>query len=114
MKLNQVLHEESEITFDMSTISHDRPSVVFNPTNNQPAISTQQSADNPPDKITLDVPLFIRLLEWAKEDAGSDMQLHKIAEKIITMSRIEQTLSMQNYDEIISCCKKTRKLNDKS
>jgi hypothetical protein len=34
---------------------------------------------NPKDIIKLDVPLFIRLLEYAREDAKSDMDLHKVA-----------------------------------
>lgn len=33
------------------------------------------------DKITVDVPLFIRLLEYAREDAQTDMDLHNVAEK---------------------------------
>jgi len=30
---------------------------------------------NPQDKITVDVPLFIRLLEYAREDAKTDIDL---------------------------------------
>ena len=41
---------------------------------------------NPADKITVDVPLFIRLLEYAREDAKTDMDLHKVAENILSMS----------------------------
>lgn len=115
MKLNQVFHEDDEFAFDISPIGNDRPSVTFEPTDKQPAISDHQSTDNPPDKISLDVPLLIRLMEWAREDAEDDMQLHSVTEKLVAMSRTEQTLSMRNYDDIISCCAlNNKKVHNKS
>jgi hypothetical protein len=36
---------------------------------------------NPKDTITVDVPLFIRLLEYAREDAKTDMDLHRCNRK---------------------------------
>jgi len=56
---------------------------------------------NPKDKITLDVPLFIRLLEYAREDAKTDMDLHNVAEKIIELSTTGNTLTMTDYDQIV-------------
>jgi hypothetical protein len=56
---------------------------------------------NPKDIIKVDVPLFIRLLEYAREDAKTDMDLHNIAENIIRLSETGKTLSMSNYDAII-------------
>jgi adenylyl- and sulfurtransferase ThiI len=35
------------------------------------------------DIVTMDVPLFIRALEYAKEDAQEDMDLHDFAERAI-------------------------------
>lgn len=63
-------------------------------------VSSTQS--NEVDKVTLDVPLFIRLLEYAKEDAQSDMDLHKVAENIIEMAQGGTTLTMDDYDAIVS------------
>ena len=113
MKLNQILHEAE---FDFNTIDNDdRPGVVFNPVDAQPAISTQQSTgDNPPDTITLDIPLFIRIMEWAREDSKDDMQLHSVTEKITKMSETGRTLTMQDYDEIISSCCKDKKIHNNS
>jgi hypothetical protein len=34
---------------------------------------------NPKDIIKLDIPLLIRLLEYAREDAKTDMDLHNVA-----------------------------------
>jgi hypothetical protein len=56
---------------------------------------------NPADKITVDVPLFIRLLEYAREDAKTDMDLHNVAENAIALSETGRTLTMAQYDEIV-------------
>jgi hypothetical protein len=56
---------------------------------------------NPADKITVDVPLFIRLLEYAREDAKTDMDLHKVTENIVALSETGKTLTMAQYDAIV-------------
>ena len=56
---------------------------------------------NPRDIITVDVPLFIRLLEYAREDAQTDMDLHDVTEKIISLSTSGKTLTMDDYSSII-------------
>jgi hypothetical protein len=56
---------------------------------------------NPTDSITVDVPLFIRLLEYAREDAKTDMDLHNVAEKALALSTTGETLTMAQYDEIV-------------
>jgi hypothetical protein len=56
---------------------------------------------NPRDTITVDVPLFIRLLEYAREDAQTDMDLHDVAENIIPLAASGKTLTMTDYDSII-------------
>jgi hypothetical protein len=56
---------------------------------------------NPRDTVKLDIPLFIRLLEYAREDAKDDMNLHRIAEKAISLSEKGKTLTMVNYDMIV-------------
>jgi cob(I)alamin adenosyltransferase len=58
-------------------------------------------SDNPKDVVRLDVPLFIRLLEYAREDAKTDMDLHAVTEKIIAMSSTGETLTMDQYDGIV-------------
>ena len=47
--------------------------------------------------IKLSVPLFIRLLEYAREDAKSDMSLHFIAEYLAG----REESSIKDYDAII-------------
>lgn len=54
------------------------------------------------DTVTLDIPLFIRLLEYAKEDAQTDMDLHDAAEKAIALNKSKEVLSMEDYNQLIS------------
>jgi len=56
---------------------------------------------NPKDTITLDVPLFIRLMEYAREDAKTDMDLHDLAERAINLSTEGECLGMQDYDLLV-------------
>jgi hypothetical protein len=52
------------------------------------------------DIVQLDVPLFIRLLELAREDVKQDADLHDIAQKVIELSQ-ERPADMSDYDEIV-------------
>lgn len=56
---------------------------------------------NPEDVIHLDVPLFIRLLEFAREDAQADVDLHFLADNAIRLSAEGQVLSMDHYNDIV-------------
>ena len=58
--------------------------------------------NNPTDTTTLDIPLLIRIMEFAKEDAQTDMDLHKVAENIIALSKEGKTLTMSDYSNIVS------------
>jgi hypothetical protein len=61
---------------------------------------------NPADKITLDVPLFIRMLEYAREDAKTDMDLHNVTEKAVSLSTEGKILTMSDYNNIIDASEK--------
>jgi hypothetical protein len=49
------------------------------------------------DVIILDVPTFIRALEWAREDAD----LHVFAENAIELCKSKDSLSMLDYDALL-------------
>jgi hypothetical protein len=51
------------------------------------------------DTVTLDIPLLIRVLELAREDIKSDMDLHRVVERLIDM-RNNGVLTMDDYDTI--------------
>ena len=52
------------------------------------------------DTVSVDVPLLIRLLEYAREDAQTDMELHHVAERMIALSQEDRTLTMDDYQTI--------------
>ena len=54
------------------------------------------------DVITMDVPLFIRMLEYAREDAKTDMDLHFVTENSLKILKTVDVLTMNNYNDIIS------------
>ena len=56
------------------------------------------------DIVKLDVPLFIRLLELAREDVKQDADLHDVAEAVITLSQ-EGVATMADYDSIVTFMK---------
>lgn len=63
------------------------------------------------DTVTMDIPLLIRVLEYAREDAKTDMDLHKVVENLINM-RDEGTLSMDMYDKIVAIKEEIEKLDE--
>ncbi len=62
--------------------------------------SVEEPEENPVDAIRMDVPLFMRCLEFSREDAQDDADLHHLVEKAVEMSKDGKTLTMDNYDEL--------------
>jgi hypothetical protein len=62
---------------------------------------TSESQGNPADAVSMDIPLLIRIMEYAKEDAKTDMDLHRVAERLIAMGADGNTLGMDQYDAIV-------------
>ena len=56
---------------------------------------------NPKDIVKLDVPLLLRILDFAREDASSDEELHKIASNIVELSSVAGVLGMIDYEAIM-------------
>lgn len=56
---------------------------------------------NPTDKVTMDVPLFLRMMEYAKEDAKTDMDLHDVTERAIALMKEHEYLCMDNYNDLV-------------
>jgi hypothetical protein len=60
-----------------------------------------ESSINPVDTIKVDIPLLIRLLEYAREDASGDLDLHDLAEKLVAISDRGRTLTMRDYERLV-------------
>jgi hypothetical protein len=52
------------------------------------------------DEIVMDVPLFIRILEYSREDAKTDMDLHNVATKAIALTKKRGCLKMTDYESL--------------
>jgi hypothetical protein len=67
-------------------------------------VQTREPADekNPIDTVKMDIPLLIRVMEFAKEDAKTDMDLHAAAENMIELSKEGRILNMDDYDSIVT------------
>lgn len=63
---------------------------------------TTMESENPTDKISMDIPLFLRMLEYAKEDAKTDMDLHQVTARAIELMQQHDYLCMDNYDTIVN------------
>ena len=53
------------------------------------------------DTITMDIPLFLRMLEYSREDVSQDMDLHDVTEKANALGKERGTLTMDDYDAIV-------------
>ena len=69
-----------------------------------------ESRSNPTDIIKMDIPLFIRMLEYAREDAKTDMDLHNVTEKAISLSSSGKTLTMAEYEHMVDSKLSEKKL----
>ena len=56
---------------------------------------------NSADVVHLNVPLFIRLLEYAREDAKDDAALHLLTERLIKVCQDGSTVGMEVYDRLV-------------
>jgi hypothetical protein len=62
---------------------------------------TEAEEEDVVDTITMDIPLFIRMLEYSREDASADVDLHDVTEKAISLNKEKDILSMDDYNEIV-------------
>lgn len=54
---------------------------------------------NGQDHVSFDVPLLIRIFELVREDIKTDMDLHNLVERILSMKNLG-VLTMDNYPAI--------------
>jgi hypothetical protein len=64
-----------------------------------PVAKVMKESHNPEDVLKLTIPLFIRLMEYAREDAKTDMDLHKVAERAVAMQ--DNVMGMESYDKLV-------------
>jgi len=51
--------------------------------------------------LRVNVPLMLRLLEFAREDSNSDLDLHFLTEHLVKYNNDKDFLSMKDYDKLV-------------
>jgi hypothetical protein len=107
-KVNQLINMigEDKFTVEMAEWIFD----FFNNASYESPVNEAKKEDAV-DTITMDVPLFIRMLEYSREDAAEDMDLHDVTEKAISLGKERGILQMNDYDEIIGTTEKVNEVN---
>lgn len=54
--------------------------------------------------VSVDVPLLIRLLEYARESAQDDVDIHFLAARMIRESADGKILTMEDYKNLCNPC----------
>ena len=110
-KVNQLINMVGESNFTMEMAEW-----IFDFFNNASYESPMNEAkkEDAVDTITMDIPLFLRMLEYSREDASQDMDLHDVTEKSNLLGKERGILSMEDYEEIVGSAKDTpeKELNE--
>jgi hypothetical protein len=64
-----------------------------------PAVKFKEEEVSKTDTLTIDIPMFIRLMEYAREDAKTDIDLHNVTTNLLKIK--DKTISMADYDQVI-------------
>lgn len=80
-------------------VAHSKTSSFINWKKNRMMEETLDEKVDKKDTVTLDIPLLIRVLELAREDIKTDMDLHRVVEKLINI-RNKGMLTMKDYNYI--------------
>jgi hypothetical protein len=51
--------------------------------------------------LKVNVPLMLKLLEYAKEDVNSDMELHEMVENMLDLSNPSVILDLTDFEDIV-------------
>jgi hypothetical protein len=107
-KINQLISMvgESNFTMEMAEWIFD----FFNNASYESPVNEAKEEDKV-DTITMDIPLFLRMLEYSREDASQDMDLHDVTEKANKLGKERGILSMEDYEEIVGAAEEINEVN---
>jgi hypothetical protein len=108
-KVNQLIDMigESKFTIEMAEWLFD----FFNNASYESPMNEAKEEDKV-DTITMDIPLFIRMLEYSREDAAQDVDLHDVTEKAISLGKERGILQMDDYAEIVGAAEEIQEIED--
>jgi hypothetical protein len=108
-KINQLISivGESNFTMEMAEWLFD----FFNNASYESPVNEAKSEDKV-DTITMDIPLFLRMLEYSREDAEQDLDLHDVTEKANKLGKERGILQMDDYEEIVGAAEEIQEIED--
>jgi len=65
-----------------------------------------KEASDPTDVLKINVPAFIRCMEYAMEDVKEDAELHEFVEHLLAMSKNQDVLDTDAYEKAVEACSK--------
>lgn len=74
--------------------------LILNKVSKDPTIN--EAEGDKEEVVAITVPLLIRMLEWSRESASEDIQLHKLVEAMIAQFNGSDPLNSDDYENIIS------------
>jgi acyl carrier protein phosphodiesterase len=80
-------------------VSHSKTGAFITWKNSRMIEDTLEERVDKKDSVILDIPLLIRIMELAREDIKTDMDLHRVVEKLINI-RNKGMLTMKDYNYI--------------
>jgi hypothetical protein len=93
--------DKIEVETEVTEITENGDIVLYADDQLMKILETLESVKDKSDKITFDVPLLIRLFEFMREDVKSDVDLHDVVERIVSMKN-KGTLTMDDYKSIVN------------
>ena len=85
-----------------SFLDPETKTIMYMPGKNMAEYESVAMAANPIDIVSMDVPLFQRLLEVSRENGISDIDLHKLVENATALASKGTPLTVDDYDAVIS------------
>lgn len=82
-------------------IKPNKPKEQIKEEENPEIPAVQPGSQDPVDAVTMDIPLFLLLMEYAKEHAKEDVDLHQLAEKANKLGKERGILSSEDYNELV-------------
>lgn len=84
-----------------SFMDPETKTLMYMPGANMESYEKAQMQVNPPDVVSLDVPMLQRMLEVSREDSLTDVDLHKIVENATAMAAEGKILTIEDYPAIV-------------
>lgn len=102
-KTKGLTHDElvTILTNAAKGINPNKPKESIKEVEDVEQIQIQPGSQDPVDTVTLDIPLFLLLLEYARENSKDDLDLHELTEKANKLGKERGILSSNDYNEIV-------------